>query len=228
MKLQIIRDGELPGALNMEKDRELFERVEAGEDLIFLRLYSWKPPCLSLGAHQDEAGVDWDLIRRLGIDSTRRITGGGAILHQDELTYSWAAPRSFFPDVSVDAVLQWSTQALTNFYASLGLEAQPAFTLAESEALGRRTMACYAGKEKWDLTIRAQKIGGNAQRRGRRAIFQHGSIPLRLDWELICQITQTSLDTPRPLSLAEALNDLPPRELLEGLLETAWRRAFDR
>ncbi len=227
MKLEILQDPSLPGHVNMEKDRLHFERVEGGEEVILLRLYTWEPRCLSLGALQDESGVNWDLVQRLGLDTVRRLTGGGAILHENELTYSWAAPRSFFPDVSVDAVLRWSTHVLTGFYQSLGLAALPASRLERDEPLGSRTTACYAGKEPWDLTIGGRKIGGNAQRRGRRAIFQHGSIPLLLDWELVCQLTHTPTDTERPLCLFEALRVLPPLIDLERLLEEAWRRAFE-
>lgn len=226
MRLEILRDGALPGAENMARDWGLFERVEAGEDVVLLRIYGWEPACLSLGANQEESSVDTDALHELGFDLVRRPTGGGAILHWDELTYGWAAPRSFFPDPSVDAVLAWGSRALQEFYRGLGLEARSAIETPTAEPFGRRTAACYAGRERWDLTVDGRKIGGNAQRRGRRAIFQHGSIPISLDWELVCRLTRTHPSVAQPTCLAEALGGPLDRGLLEERLAEAWRRAF--
>lgn len=228
MNIEVIRDPAADGQTNMDKDRWMFERVESGENLIILRIYAWQPRAISLGAHQNIQDLNWDLINELNLTVVRRLTGGGAILHENELTYSWAVPRAFFGDQSVQATLEWSSQALVSFYQSLGLQAKPAHQAYQNATLGMRTVACYAGKERWDLVVHGRKIGGNAQRRGRRAIFQHGSIPLYLDWELICSLTLTSLTPESPTCLSELLPMPLDRGYLEQKLEESWRRSFQK
>jgi len=81
-----------PGAWNMAVDEALLESAGRGESLPTLRLYAWAPPCLSLGQAQPFADVDMARLRARGWQAVRRLTGGRAILHTDELTYSVTAP----------------------------------------------------------------------------------------------------------------------------------------
>src|SRR5512137_863075 len=81
-----------PGAWNMAVDEAILEPIGRGESLPTLRLYAWSPPCLSLGVAQAYADVDLVRLRSRGWDVVRRITGGRAILHTDELTYSVVGP----------------------------------------------------------------------------------------------------------------------------------------
>src|ERR1700690_3012588 len=80
------------GAWNMAVDESILEHIGRGESLPTLRLYSWQPPCLSLGHAQPFADVDVARLNEHGWDVVRRPTGGRAILHTDELTYSITAP----------------------------------------------------------------------------------------------------------------------------------------
>ena len=79
------------GAWNMALDEAVMEAVASGEVPPTLRFYQWMPPCLSLGKRQPLDGVDFARCRAAGVDVVRRATGGFAILHTDELTYSIAA-----------------------------------------------------------------------------------------------------------------------------------------
>ena len=76
------------GAWNMAVDESILEHIYRGEALPTLRLYSWNPPCLSLGHAQSFADVDMERVKTNGWEVVRRLTGGRAILHTDELTYS--------------------------------------------------------------------------------------------------------------------------------------------
>jgi Lipoate-protein ligase A len=140
-----------------------------------------RPP-LSLGRFQ-KAGDDLDLARCRADNLTivRRITGGGAIWHADELTYSLVcAPSQIPPAASVKDSFRVLTAFLLGFYRALGLQADYAVDLAPAGSrLGQRTPLCFAGKESYDIMLQGRKIGGNAQRRSREVIFQHGSIPLQ-------------------------------------------------
>ena len=88
---RIIQTTPAPGAWNMAVDEAILESVSRGEQLSTLRLYAWTPPCLSLGYAQHIADADLPALQILGWDLVRRPTGGRAILHTDELTYSVAA-----------------------------------------------------------------------------------------------------------------------------------------
>ncbi|MBN2452859.1 MAG: lipoate--protein ligase family protein [Candidatus Omnitrophica bacterium] len=145
-----------------------------------LRIYGWKPAALSIGYSQDP-GEELDLERclREPMPFVRRLTGGGIILHDDELTYSLVCskedlgiPRAVLSSYSVICSF------LIEFYKALGIDAAFARDVITDEALGSPSALCFAAKEKHDIVISGRKIGGNAQKRTRNIIFQHGSIPL--------------------------------------------------
>ena len=110
----------------------------------------------------------------------RRVSGGGTIYHSDELTYSIVCSPGHIPaTTSVKDSFRVLTGFLIDFYRVLGLNASYAVdTAPDSEPLGVRTAFCFAGKETFDILIDGKKIGGNAQRRHKNIIFQHGSIPI--------------------------------------------------
>jgi lipoate-protein ligase A len=146
-----------------------------------LRLYGWAPPALSLGRFQDaHAVLDLDRCRTDSIPVVRRMTGGGVIYHSDELTYSLVcAPRHLPSCSTVKESFRLLTGFLIAFYGSLGIHARYAVDAAsDTERLGERVPFCFAGRESFDIIADGRKIGGNAQRRQKNTIFQHGSIPL--------------------------------------------------
>jgi lipoate-protein ligase A len=146
-----------------------------------LRLYGWCPPALSLGRFQDAAQVlNLDLCRDHAVDIVRRVSGGGVIYHADELTYSIVCtPGQIPPTTSVKDSFRVLTGFLIELYRTLGLDAAYAVDVEpDPAALGTRTDFCFAGRESFDILIDGRKIGGNAQRRQRNVIFQHGSIPI--------------------------------------------------
>lgn len=179
---RLIDTGPLPGPENMAIDEALLECFDPQQSLPLLRLYGWVPPAFSFGRFQKpEEILDLDRCKSAGIPAVRRITGGGVIYHAEELTYSLVCPASAIPDSrSVKAAFFHLTSFLLTFYRNLGLA--PVYA-AESRIhgirLGERTPLCFAGMESCDILIDNRKIGGNAQRRLKEVIFQHGSIPLR-------------------------------------------------
>jgi lipoate-protein ligase A len=147
-----------------------------------LRLYGWNPPTLSLGRFQkaDEV-LDLERCRANGVAIVRRVTGGGVIYHADELTYALVcAPEQIPPTSSIKDSFRVLTGFLLAFYCRLGLDPSYAMDSApDGTHLGERTPFCFAGKESFDILVTGRKVGGNAQRRQKGAIFQHGSIPLQ-------------------------------------------------
>lgn len=146
-----------------------------------VRLYSWAAPALSVGAHLE---VPHDVRSRCltsDVQVVRRITGGGAVLHRGDLTYSVVAPSG---GMSVSAAYEWVAQPVICGLEQLGVRAEIA---SRSEAGGVH-MECFARPTGADLAVNGKKLVGSAQARRGRWFLQHGSLPiadLRLETALL-------------------------------------------
>jgi lipoate-protein ligase A len=145
-----------------------------------LRFYAWEPPCVSLGRHQPLAAVDVACCARHGYHIVRRPTGGRAILHTDELTYSVIAPpdHPLMAGMVLDSYLRLS-QGLVAGLRLLGIEA--------TEAPGARragpdvSAACFEVPSAYEILAGGRKLMGSAQNRRTDSVLQHGSLPLTGD-----------------------------------------------
>ncbi len=165
------------GAWNMALDEALMEAVAAGESPPTLRFYQWQPPCLSLGKRQLLDGVDLPACARDGVDVVRRATGGWAILHTDELTYSIAVrpddPRA--AGAILDAYRKLS-QGLVAGLQFLGIPAQ--MTPVTPGGTHNASAACFEVPSAYEITAGGRKLIGSAQVRPNGRALQHGSLPL--------------------------------------------------
>lgn len=178
---RLLDTGALDGPANMAVDEALLACFDPQRSPPVLRLYGWSPPAISIGRFQKpEEMLDLEKCSAAGIAVVRRITGGGAIYHAEELTYSLVcAPRHVPVTSSIKDSFRVLTRFLLDFYQRLGLSACHAVDCAVAGTrLGERSAFCFAGRESYDILIEGKKIGGNAQRRLKSTIFQHGSIPL--------------------------------------------------
>lgn len=177
---RLIDTGPLDPFTNMAVDEALSACFVAASSLPILRLYGWSPPALSLGRFQDAAdALDLDLCEAESVPLVRRMTAGGIIYHHQELTYSIICSSGDLPSgLSVKQSFRHLCAFLIETYRTFGLTALFAADACPEVRLGERTAFCFAGHEDYDIIIGGKKIGGNAQRRGRKVIFQHGSIPL--------------------------------------------------
>lgn len=162
------------GAANMALDAATLAAVEAGEAPPTLRLYAFSPPALSLGYGQPDDEVDREACRRLGIDVVRRPTGGRAVLHERDLTYAVVLPVDD-PRVppTVAGTYQVIAEALRDALLALGARE---VAVAPRRATAGADPACFAAAARAELLLGGRKVAGSAQRRGRRAVLQHGSI----------------------------------------------------
>jgi lipoate-protein ligase A len=219
---RLIVTSPLSGAENMAIDEALLRSFDPALSLPVLRLYGWNPPALSLGRFQKAAEVlDLARCRADGVAVVRRVTGGGVIYHADELTYSLVcAPGQIPPTSSIKDSFRVLTGFLLAFYRTLGLDAAYAVDVAsEGARLGERTAFCFAGRESFDILANGSKLGGNAQRRTKGRIFQHGSIPLqnRVGKGLSYMREQITVHAEGTASLAEYGVSVGREELLELL-----------
>jgi lipoate-protein ligase A len=177
-RIRLLCDAALDGPTNMARDEALLQSVGAGESLSTLRLYQWDAPTISLGYFQPIA--EWkkleDPLR--GLPLVRRATGGGAILHDWELTYSLTVPTAH-PLVGGNprGLYELVHAAVIATLDELGASAAPCgFT--DDSGPARGPFFCFARRHALDVLVGSDKIAGSAQRRTKNAILQHGSIVL--------------------------------------------------
>jgi len=180
---RVIDTGAMGPFANMAFDEALLRSYRHNSSQPTLRIYGWRGPCLSLGYSQDPDDVlDIGLCRERSVPFVRRITGGGIILHGNELTYSLVCSRE---DLGIQSQVEASYKAISSFlisfYGSLGIDAAFARDISAGERLGASSALCFAAKEKYDIVVDGKKMGGSAQKRSRDVIFQHGSIPLNFN-----------------------------------------------
>jgi len=189
MKLQwrLIYSPPLPGSWNMALDEAILLAHSAGLTVPTLRLYRWSPPAVSIGLLQRIEDVNERACRQFGFDIVRRPSGGGAVLHQHEVTYAVVVDGRVCPEgSSVMATYRWLAKGLIAGLRKLGVEASLPNSNDQSR-LPPQSFAsfCFARASVADLTVDGLKLGGSAQARRRHFLLQHGSIPLRLDIEAI-------------------------------------------
>jgi lipoate-protein ligase A len=165
------------GATNMAIDEAILQALADGQGSPTLRFYQWNPPCLSLGYNQHYSEVDQDACARLGYTWVRRPTGGRAILHTDELTYSIVAPLDE-PRVLggiVDSYRRLSAGLLAGLRA-LGADVFQA--QQEKVPNPSPSAVCFDTPSNYEITVQGKKVVGSAQVRRRGIVLQHGSVPL--------------------------------------------------
>jgi lipoate-protein ligase A len=155
-KIRILETGNNTGPLNMAIDEYLLYNY----DEPILRIYGWSKPCISIGYFQSTDEVDLEKCKEQNVDVVRRITGGGAVFHDMEVTYSFVT-RKFSQKImeSYEEISEIVIVALKK----LGLDAK--FSPLN------------------DVTVNGKKVCGNAQTRKNNALLQHGTILLKVDVE---------------------------------------------
>jgi lipoate-protein ligase A len=168
------------GAENMAADEAIMDAVAAGDTPPTLRLYHWAPPSLSLGKRQPLSSVLFDRCASDGVQVVRRATGGLAILHTDELTYSIATqpddPRA--AGAILDAYRSLS-EGLMAALAFLGV--QPEMEPVSPGASHTASAVCFEQPSAYEISVAGRKLIGSAQVRPQGRVLQHGSLPLTGD-----------------------------------------------
>ena len=176
------------GAWNMAVDEALLESSSQDRTISTLRMYAWEPACLSLGYAQPHSDVDVQALEKQGWELVRRPTGGRAILHVDELTYSVTGPESE-PRLarSILEIYRTLSRALLTALINLGI---PAKALPKSVGGGdpgtaEQNPVCFEVPSNYEITVDGKKLVGSAQARRRGGVLQHGSLPLYGDIQRI-------------------------------------------
>lgn len=169
-----------PGAWNMAVDESILDSIGRGESLPTLRLYAWTPACLSLGVAQPFADVDSARLRARGWDVVRRITGGRAILHTNELTYSVVGPAEN-PILAGSVLESYNRLARALLTAVRSLELPVEMKEGKADESGSTNPVCFEVPSTYEITVDGKKLIGSAQARRKEGVLQHGSLPLTGD-----------------------------------------------
>jgi len=223
----LIISGKKDPFLNMEIDFNMWHSVREKKSFPILRFYQWDPPSVSLGYNQSpEKIVDTQFCKKNNIPIVKRPTGGSAIFHDIELTYSFASnicfSSSFYnPTSSYFSICEAIKKGIEKIGIQLEIRGfsdgkEPSFT----------NKACFTLSSKHDLVYKGKKIIGSAQRRDKYSFLQHGSILLSIRKNLWERIFIEKLDFEKISSLDEILKEKFKIEQLIECLKNGFEEFF--
>jgi lipoyl(octanoyl) transferase len=216
-KIVFIDSGSLSGAAQMQIDERLAREFLSSSvqslidaDAILIRFYGWSPPAISLGYNQKETDFDKAKLATDGIDLVRRPTGGRAVFHIDEITYSvvcHATKRNAEHYADINLALKTGLEQLG--VATVFQKQQPNFRAHYERATG---VPCFTASARHELEIDGKKLAGSAQRKFGDVLLQHGSLML----------TPKHRDLPNYLATSdEIMRDAVRKELIEKTISVS-------
>jgi lipoate-protein ligase A len=216
----------------MAVDESILEHIGRGEALPTLRLYAWQPPCLSLGQAQPFTDVDVQRLNARGWEVVRRPTGGRAILHTDELTYSIIAPIEE-PRVAGSLLESYNRLArgLLKAVKALGLPVEIKEDFHSTSE--KPNPVCFEVPSAYEITVHGKKLIGSAQARRKEGVLQHGSLPLTGDLARITEVLSFADEfarrdaAERLLARATTVQSILGREVLWDEAAKAFIQAFE-
>jgi lipoate-protein ligase A len=194
LQYELIVDPPLNGRENMRRDRErLYHAEYSSQKTTFIRLYSWERSTVSLGQNQvPREAVNLEYCSKRGIPLVHRPTGGRAVLHADELTYSVISNDLDFFGNSISDVYLRIGMALKKGLEEAGIDCELAKGTNDSAGRIRDgfRFPCFVSASRAELKVQGRKISGSAQRRLKRSFLQHGSMPLNVDYTEMAEVLE--------------------------------------
>lgn len=226
MRFRLIVHPRMEGRFDMAVDEALAEAVGAGASLPVVRLYGFSPPTLSLGRFQKIKGrYSPALLAEDGVTLVRRPTGGHAVLHDHELTYSVALSKeesgALLGGARKREVYEFVARVLLAGLAELYIKGK----INASRRGDLHNPDCFGSAGEYEITGKnGRKLIGSAQMTTRRAILQHGSIPLESPSRRVLKYIR--VDEPLDSSEPTCLNEESGRNLTFEEVQEAFARAF--
>lgn len=201
------------GQVNMNIDSELLESsIRDGKKEPIFRLYGWNPPCVSLGRNQNDSFLNREFLKKNNIDVVRRLTGGRALLHDNEITYSFICPISYLENGEhVVSSYKEISQILIDKFKKLGIE----LSFGSEKPVKTGFDYCMLISTGADLCYQGKKLIGSAQCRKNGYILQHGSILYDYNRTLLEQIFNEPVNTDEITTVKEINPNLTKEEILK-------------
>jgi lipoate-protein ligase A len=233
VKWRLIVDGRMPAAMNMAIDEALFRLCGSCYAGTFpvLRFYQWENPTLSFGSSQNIArAVDIEYCRKAGFNVVRRPTGGRAVLHDDEVTYSVVAPVNGMLGNSIQETYRLISEGIIRGLSRLGVKADTEGKAGESRGDRLTYVPCFASSTKYEIAFNGKKIVGSAQRRNNRSFLQHGSILMNFNSVALMKAIGAGGDGDNPSNYMTSISEVLRKEVdfnetVESLIK-GFRDAF--
>lgn len=219
---RLIDSGPCAASFNMALDDAIAAAVREGAEPPTLRFYGWQCPSVSIGHFQRIADVDPDYCSRENIPVVQRPTGGRAVFHGHELTYSFSSPN--------DGIF---SGGLFETYRLLGRALEEAFRLAgltvtvqrsrKADDVRARSPLCFESTSFGEISCRGIKLAGSAQRRYRDGFLQQGAIPFSVDSSRLARVFRRPAGSAGPgmvAGLADFLPGLRPDVLRLHVIES--------
>ncbi len=238
MEWRLLDTGANNAFYNMAVDEAVMKAHRMGLVPPTVRFYQWSPPGLSLGYFQQaEKEVDGEYCEGNNVDIVRRLTGGRAILHDDELTYSIVVgEKSDFLPTSILESYKIISEGIINGLNSLGLAVELKPVKGKKKAPSGFSAACFDAPSLNEVVIAEKKLVGSAQTRQKGVILQHGSIPMTIDAELLYRVLKMPNQKVRDrmkkrfLKKATAVNQESDKKIeindLKEAIKKGWEKRF--
>jgi lipoate-protein ligase A len=227
--------GKRDASYNMALDEAIATFVKAGDAPPTLRFYGWDTPSVSIGAFQKLSDINLQYCKSHSIAIVRRPTGGRAILHGDELTYSFSASNNGFFSGSLLATYRALSSAMCSAFTMLGIEVDMQSKRASGKDIMRSPL-CFRSTSYGEITCQGRKIVGSAQKRWQEGFLQQGSIPYSVDHEKIVKVfsaentMQVSSALSAPIDFNKSMIGLKDmiRDFDDRVFRQCLKRAFEQ
>jgi lipoyl(octanoyl) transferase len=232
-----IDSGDCSPSFNMALDEALLNWHSNGEIPPVIRFYGWNPATLSIGYFQKaEKEINLDEVQKQGLGFVRRPTGGRAVLHEHELTYSVIVNEEY-PEMpkNVTEAYRVISEGILQGFRNLGMDAYFAVPRTDQEKAALkepRSSVCFDAPSWYELVVEGRKVAGSAQTRQKGVILQHGSILLDLELEKLFSVFKFPNERVRERMMksftnkAVAINDISNRKIELAEAKQAFEKGF--
>ena len=226
-KWRLLRTQPAIGAWNMAVDEAILESSYQGSVPPTLRLFGWSPPCLSIGYAQPVDDVNLVRLKDQGWDIVRRPTGGRAILHTDELTYSICGPN-VLPQLKGGVLESYQrlSQGLLEALRQLGIDADNPKETAKPISIKKQNPICFEVPSNYEITVGGKKLIGSAQARRKSGVLQHGSLPISGDLTRIIDVLHYKEESQRKQARRDLLDHATTVERVLGYYGDWWITSY--
>ena len=206
------------GEENMQIDSDLLDdAIEKQLKEPVFRLYGWSPACVSLGRNQRDEFLDSEFLKKNGIDVVRRLTGGRALLHDNEITYSFICPVSYLEHGEhVVSSYKEICKIFIDKFSQIGID----IDFGTQKQVKTGFDYCMLVSTGADLCYKGKKLIGSAQCRKQGYILQHGSILYDYDRELLEKIFGEEVSTEEIICIKEINPEITKEDIIKLLSQS--------